>query len=121
MQTETISLKVITIFFSLLKIGGRGVSGLDKRSVWKFDLDNLHTRHYEMPSMVYERSGAACTVYNSSLHGGRPVLIVVGSHWFSPSGYSVSKTAEILDYTVEGASWQESNFIFNRLFRYFIT
>ena len=64
-----------------------------------------------MPSMVYERSGAACTVYNSSLHGGRPVLIVVGS-WEWGSGYNGSKTAEILDYTVLGASWQESNFIF---------
>ena len=63
-----------------------------------------------MPSMVYERVGPACTVYNSPLHGGRPVLIVVGSN--SISGNSESKTAEILDYTVEGASWQESNFIF---------
>ena len=102
---------VITICLSSFKIGGdHGVQ--EKRSVWKFDSNNLNNPHYEMPSMVYERSGAACTVYNSSLHGGRPVLIVVGSSVISSSGYSVSKTAEILDYTVEGASWQESNFIF---------
>ena len=78
------------------------------KSVWKFDSNNLNNPPYEMPSMVYERFGAACTVFNSSLHGGRPVLIVVGSR----RGPSVSKTAEILDYTVLGASWQESNFIF---------
>ena len=84
----------------------------DIRSVWKFDSNNLNNPPYEMPSMVYERSGAACTVYNSSLHGGRPVLIVLGSDTDGLSGYSESKTAEILDYTVAGASWQESNFIF---------
>ena len=66
-----------------------------------------------MPSMVYERSGAACTVYNSLLHGGRPVLIVVGSDSIAYPGWtSISRKAEILDYTVAGASWQESNFIF---------
>ena len=80
-------------------IGGRRTS-YGTRSVWKFDLNNLHAFPYDMPSMVYERYGAACTVYNSSLHGGRPVLIVVGS-----GGWS--STAEILDYTVANASWQE--------------
>ena len=65
-----------------------------------------------MPSMLYVRSLAACTVFNSSLHGGRPVLIVLGSNMIHSSGYSVSKTAEILDYSVAGASWQESKFIF---------
>ena len=113
MQKETILSKVITICIFLLKIGGKGLLGIkNTRSVWKFDSNNLNNPHYDMPSMVYERSGAACTVYNSSLHGGRPVLIVLGSSEWSASGYSVSKTAEILDYTVLGASWQESNFIF---------
>ena len=83
------------------------------RSVWKFDSNNLNNPHYDMPSMVYERSGAACTVYNSSLHGGRPVLIVVGSDSIAyPEWNSLSRKAEILDYTVAGASWQESNFTF---------
>jgi len=95
-------------------IGG-GADGMDhgQKSVWKFDSNNLNTPPYEMPSMVYGRSGAACTVYNSLLHGGRPVLIVVGSRKVLDlsrsyiSGYPESKTAEILDYTVEGATWQE--------------
>ena len=102
---------VITIFLSSFKIGGdHGVQ--EKRSVWKFDSNNLNDPIYEMPSMVYGRSGAACAVFNSSLHGGRPVLIVVGSSGWSSVGFSVSRTAEILDYTVSGATWQGSNFIF---------
>ena len=93
--------KVITICLSLFKIGGR-VWVHNLRSVWKFDSNNLNNPPYEMPSMVYKRSNAACTVFNSSLHGGRPVLIVVGS-----SDSYVSNTSEILDYTVANASWQE--------------
>ena len=114
MQKETILSKVITICIFLLKIGGKGLLGIkNTRSVWKFDSNNLNNPHYDMPSMVYERSGAACTVYNSSLHGGRPVLIVVGSDSIAyPEWNSLSRKAEILDYTVAGASWQESNFTF---------
>ena len=114
MQKETILSKVITICIFLLKIGGKGLLGIkNTRSVWKFDSNNLNNPHYDMPSMVYERSGAACTVYNSSLHGGRPVLIVVGSDSIAyPEWNSLSRKAEILDYTVAGASWQESNLIF---------
>ena len=101
MQKETILSKLITICIFLLKIGGKGLLGIkNTRSVWKFDSNNLNNPPYELPSMVYERSNAACTVFNSSLHGGRPVLIVVGS-----GGWS--STAEILDYTVANASWQE--------------
>ena len=99
--------KVITICLSSFKIGGdQGIQ--EKRSVWKFDSNNLNNPHYDMPSMMYERSGAACTVYNSSLHGGRPVLIVVGSDSIAyPEWNSLSRKAEILDYTVANASWQE--------------
>ena len=110
MQKETILSKVITICIFLLKIGGKGLLGIkNTRSVWKFDSNNLNNPPFEMPSMVYNRFGAACTVFNSSLHGGRPVLIVVGGEFI---WNSASKTAEILDYTVAGASWQESNFTF---------
>ena len=118
MQKETILSKVITICIFLLKIGGKGLLGIkNTRSVWKFDSNNLNNPHYDMPSMVYERSGAACTVYNSSLHGGRPVLIVVGSDSIAyPEWNSLSRKAEILDYTVAGASWQESNFILQLFF-----
>ena len=110
LQKEIILSKVVTICLSLLKIGGLGIDyKIKKRSVWKFDSNNLNNPPFEMPSMVYNRFGAACTVFNSSLHGGRPVLIVVGGEFI---WNSASKTAEILDYTVAGASWQESNFIF---------
>ena len=40
----------------------------------------------------------------SMLHDGRPVIIAAGS--FSETGYN---TAEIMDFTKEGATWQESN------------
>ena len=56
--------------------------------------------------MVYSRYHSACTTFSSALHDGRQVIIVAGS-W---SGSGV-KTAEILDFTKEGASWQKSNLI----------
>ena len=116
LQKEIILSEVITICLSLLKIGGEGPGYQGgTRSGWKFDSSNINNPPYEMPLMVYERKCAACTVYNSLLHGGRPVLIVVGSDSIAYPGWtSISRKAEILDYTVAGASWQESNFIFQQ-------
>ena len=56
--------------------------------------------------MVHSRHVHACTTFSSVLHDGRQVIIVAGS-WYG----SGSKTAEILDFTKEGASWQKSNLI----------
>ena len=47
----------------------------------------------------------ACTIFKSQLHDGRPVAIVAG-------GYGSPKTAEILDFTEDGSTWQESKLIF---------
>ena len=52
------------------------------------------------PTLLFDRLHAACVVFNSPLHGNRPVVIVAGG---------VSQvTAEILDYTVSGSSWEQS-------------
>ena len=56
--------------------------------------------------MVNVRSSHACATFRSALHDGRPIVVVAGS--FTGSG---SKSAEILDFTKEGTSWQKSNII----------
>ena len=58
--------------------------------------------------MVYERSSHACTIFKSPLHDGRSIAIVAGS--YAGSG---ERKAEVLDFTQDGASWQESNIIFD--------
>ena len=47
----------------------------------------------------------------SALHDGRPVIIVAGSNGICDGCYSVAKTAEVFDFTKEGATWQESKVI----------
>ena len=71
-----------------------------------------------MPSMVYERSGAACTVYNSSLHGGRPVLIVAGASVISESNSSKSAEISAAPVLKPGAA---SHFDFTKLVKILIT
>ena len=56
--------------------------------------------------MVHSRWNHACTTFSSALHDGRPIIIVAGS-----GSKSASKSAEILDFTKEGTSWQKSNLI----------
>ena len=56
--------------------------------------------------MVYERSSHACTVFKSQLHDGRSIAIVAGG------GGSGSEKAEVLAFTQDGASWQESKIIY---------
>ena len=60
-----------------------------------------------MQSMVHERYWHACTIFKSPLHDGRSIAIVAGS--WEGSG---SKKAEVLDFTQDGASWQESKIIY---------
>ena len=55
------------------------------------------------PNMLLKRDSAACTVFKSLMHGGRPVVLIVGH----------LNTAEILDYTVKDATWEESNYLYN--------
>ena len=74
-------------------------------SVLVYDADNLYGSPIET-SMVNARGSHACTIFQSELHGGRPVAIVAGG---LPE--SVYTKAEIWDYTQEGTSWVESKII----------
>ena len=62
------------------------------------------------PKMISERETAACTVFNSLMHGGRSVVMIVGH----------LKTTEILDYTIKNAIWEKSNYLhFTCILSYF--
>jgi len=50
------------------------------------------------PSMKYERDSAACTLFHSPLHNGRPVVLAAGGS---------QATAEVYDYTY-AKEWQTS-------------
>ena len=50
-------------------------------------------------TMNYNRENAACTIFKSPNHGNRPVVFVGGG--------KEQKTAEILDYSQSGATWEE--------------
>ena len=72
----------------------------------KFNSSNINNKPLEGEPMVHARNMHACSTFSSALHDGRPIIIVAGS--WTGSG---PKTAEILDFTKEGTSWQKSNLI----------
>ena len=76
------------------------------RTVLKYKSSNINENPMEM-EMVHARYQHACTIFNSPAHNGRPVAIVAGGR-----PLSATKTAEILDFTQEGSTWQESKLIF---------
>ena len=68
-----------------------------RKNVLTFDAaDNSFTTG---PSLSYDRRHAACTLFHSDLHNGRPVVLSVG-------GVSQA-TAEVYDYTISN-QWQTS-------------
>ena len=85
-------------------IGGVSDSG-GTATVLKFSSSSLNNDPVQMQSMVHERSDHACTIFKSPLHDGRSIAIVAG-------GQGSPNKAEVLDFTQDGASWQESNIIF---------
>ena len=76
-------------------------------TVLKFDSNNINNAPMEVEKLRYARHSHACTVFNSALHGGRPLAIVAGG--YSSHG---GKKAEIWDFTKDSTSWQQSNIIF---------
>ena len=54
----------------------------------------------EGPTLLEKRRNAACTLFQSAKHDGRPVVLAAG-------GYD-GRTAEILDYSKENATWERS-------------
>ena len=94
-------------------IGGVLASGRTA-TVLKFNSNSLNNYPVQVQSMVYERSSVACSVFKSLLHDGRSIAIVAGG---SGSG---SNKAEVLDFTQDDASWQESNVNFNSALSVFL-
>ena len=80
-------------------------------TVLKFNSIELNNNPVEMESMLYSRQTHACTIFKSALHDNRPIIIVAGSYDYFDRSKS-SNIAEVLDFTQEGTSWQESNLIF---------
>ena len=87
-------------------IGGNLDSG-KTATVLKFNSNSLNNDPIQMQSMLHKRYGHSCTIFKSQLHDGRSIAIVVGGC----CGSGPNK-AEVLDFTQDGASWQESNIIF---------
>ena len=74
-------------------------------SVLHYQTNKIYNGPIYETLMRYKRSIHACTIFKSPLHDKRPVAIVAG-------GYGSPKTAEILDFTQDGSTWQESKLIF---------
>ena len=75
-------------------------------SVLKYQRSNINKGPIQEINTVHKRENAACTIFRSQLHGGRPVAIVAGST-VSPGWQS----SEIWDYTIQGSTWEESKLI----------
>ena len=58
------------------------------------------------PYLQYGRYNHACAVFNSPLHGNRPVVLVTGGASTGNRGYKT----EVLDYTNPSAEWEESEY-----------
>ena len=81
-----------------------GVSSSDvERSVFIFDSSNDFS-HEDGPSLIKKRYYQACSTMVSPAHEGRTVAVVAG-------GGDGSDTAEILDYTMSGSTWQLSEYL----------
>ena len=83
-------------------IGGVTPTG-STNSVLVYDSQNRFSLE-EGPSMMNARAFYACSTMVSPAHGGRTVAVVAGGYGDGP------ETAEILDYTKPGSSWQLSEY-----------
>ena len=61
------------------------------------------------PPLLYATFTAACTVFNSPMHNGRPVILVTGGfNWYNasqPGSFNPIFTSQIFDYTHRD-SWE---------------
>ena len=95
---------MLTIGKHVMIIGGRIPTGPTK-SVLVYDSQNGFSLE-KGPSMNNARTYYACSTMVSPAHGGRTVAVVAGGYG-EPNG---PETAEILDYTKPGSSWQLSEY-----------
>ena len=95
----------------VMVIGGYPSSDVG-RSVIIFDSSNDFS-HEDGPSLINKRGSHACSTMASPAHEGRTVAVVAGGkedgQWTMAGGYGDGgDTAEILDYTMPGSTWQLS-------------
>ena len=83
--------------------GGKSVRNDDTMfNVTIFDIGS--TTFTTGPRPQYGRYYAACAVFNSPLHGNRPVVVVAGgNHYY---GAPNVRNSEVLDYTNPNANWE---------------
>ena len=85
-------------------LGGHGLEGpsSNDQSVQIFNPeDDTFTTG---PTLLYRKIEAGCTLFMSPLHENRPIVLAVGG--------SSQSTAEVLDYTVANAIWEEGKNIY---------
>ena len=94
---------LVTNGTSYLISGGDMDPGITS-SVLHYQTNKIYNGPIYKTLMRYGRMFHACTIFKSPLHDKRPVAIVAG-------GCCSPKTAEILDFTQDGSTWQESKLI----------
>ena len=62
------------------------------------------------PDSLHDRYSHGCTVFNSTLHNGRSVVIVAGG--YSNSNLVGIRISEVWDYTRENSTWEERKYMF---------
>ena len=60
----------------------------------------------EKDSLRDSRWSSGCTVFNSPLHGNRPIALVVGAWEICPEDVCKADTTEVLDFTKPSAKWE---------------
>jgi len=84
----------------IISTGGYDENGDSTSTVWSFNNHEEFTMTNK-PSMIYKRAWHACGIVHSSLHDGRPLLVVAGA--FIGDGMDKS---EFWDFTIPGSQWQ---------------
>ena len=75
----------------------------------KYQTSNINNGPIQKIDTVHKRTDAACTIFRSQLHGGRPIAIVAGST--GAYGDPETETAEVWDYTIQGNIWEKRKLI----------
>ena len=94
------------------------LGGGPSSKVWKsaIEFDPINGSFRSLPSLTSKRTSVfGCAVFNSSFHGGRPVVLAAGGKY--------QATAEILDFTQPGSTWSQSKIIIhncNFFIKYFV-
>merc|ERR1712008_228033 len=84
----------------IISTGGADGNADYTSTVWSFNNHEEFTMTNK-PSMIYKRHYHACGIVQSSLHDGRPLLVVAGASF----GDGMDKS-EYFDFTIPGSQWQ---------------